>query len=77
LYGLREVSGSDVISRWFSVRPWSIFARSTIGLSAVTETISLIWPTLRVMLTTAAWPAASVMPFCSKLLNPVSSAVTR
>ena len=77
LYGLRDVSGSDLISRSFSVRPWSTLPRLTIGESAVTETTSVTCPTPSVMLTTAVWPAESVTPDCSNFLNPCSSAITR
>ena len=55
--------------------PAPIFARSTIGESATTVTVSATAPTVSVMLITAVEPATDRTPVCSNFLNPCSSAV--
>jgi len=74
---LRPFSGSCCTARCSITCPVSALALCTSGAAAVTSTVSVTLPTLRVKSTRICAFTVTTMSRCSAFLNPGCSTVTR
>ncbi len=76
LVKLRSVSGSSSISRVVMLTPMALLLVSTIGTSALTETVSATAATLSMKLSSDCWPIITRTPVRASVAKPESATVS-